>query len=91
MDEDPHANIYKWLDANRSQLVSLQTTFADIDDSSDAGTEEHRKKRRRVQTGPAVQRGMHRHLMLIVDFSKTMLENDLKPTRLVVTVNGCSP
>eukprot|EP01112_Ceratiomyxa_fruticulosa_P011168 TRINITY_DN3013_c0_g1_i2.p1 TRINITY_DN3013_c0_g1~~TRINITY_DN3013_c0_g1_i2.p1 ORF type:complete len:381 (-),score=48.39 TRINITY_DN3013_c0_g1_i2:293-1435(-) len=44
------------------------------------------QKRAQLETR-AIRRGMHRHVFLIVDFSRAMNDKDLKPTRLSVTLN----
>lgn len=44
---------------------------------------EHKKKK---QGGKIVRLGMMRHLNLVIDFSDTMLDQDLKPTRQLCTL-----
>ncbi|KAI9006354.1 Ssl1-like-domain-containing protein [Hyaloraphidium curvatum] len=39
-------------------------------------------KRRRLRDTKAIQRGIVRHLYLVIDVSRSMLEPDLKPTRI---------
>ncbi|KAL1413918.1 hypothetical protein MTO96_007967 [Rhipicephalus appendiculatus] len=46
----------------------------------------HRAKRKQMLAKKNVRLGMMRHLYIVVDFSESMSEPDLKPTRLICTL-----
>ncbi|KAK5953522.1 hypothetical protein OHC33_005466 [Knufia fluminis] len=51
------------------------------------GVSEAEKRKRLLKDTTPLQRGIIRHLMLIIDMSDAMAEKDLRPTRYQVTLN----
>ncbi|EON61699.1 hypothetical protein W97_00915 [Coniosporium apollinis CBS 100218] len=49
--------------------------------------EQARKRARLRQDNKPVQRGIIRHVVLILDLSEAMLEKDMRPNRYIVTIN----
>ncbi|KAH3743116.1 TFIIH subunit [Pelomyxa schiedti] len=87
---------YKWLGAYQwadlSSAIAAAAAGGEMDSATLAARERDDMRRRHTARGmfkSAVQRGMHRHVFLVIDFSKSMNEIDMKPSRITVAVNAC--
>ncbi|KAJ3273452.1 hypothetical protein HK104_004275 [Borealophlyctis nickersoniae] len=68
-----------WDELQEDEYGSLQGAVASI--------QQQLKRRRLHRDTSAVQRGIIRHLYLVIDMSSVMMELDLKPSRLECTLN----
>ncbi|KAF3941208.1 hypothetical protein ABW19_dt0203788 [Dactylella cylindrospora] len=75
----------KWEDIQRSW-----DTVVEAADGSIAGTVigllEANKRKRLLRDTTPIQRGIIRHLVLVLDLSSAMMEKDLRPTRFLLTL-----
>ncbi|KAI4242698.1 MAG: hypothetical protein L6R40_003919 [Gallowayella cf. fulva] len=70
-----------WEDVEEADDGSIAQTIADL-------LQQGKRKRTLKDTTP-LQRGIIRHLILIVDLSAAMTEKDLRPTRYLLTIRYC--
>ncbi|ODV90314.1 hypothetical protein CANCADRAFT_105044 [Tortispora caseinolytica NRRL Y-17796] len=67
-----------WDTVQEDEAGSLATVVAGLLESS---------KRRRFVDATPVQRGIIRHMVLVIDMSDSMSEKDIRPTRAILTYN----
>ncbi|KAL8963452.1 MAG: hypothetical protein Q9193_000284 [Seirophora villosa] len=75
---------------------TIRRTWEDVEEGEDGtitGTidsllQQGKRKRTLKDTTP-LQRGIIRHLLLIIDLSTAMIEKDLRPTRYLLTIRYC--
>ncbi|KAI9853195.1 MAG: hypothetical protein M1838_000051 [Thelocarpon superellum] len=75
----------RWEDIQRSWDNVLEGADGSIS-SAVAGLLEAGKRKRLLRDTTPLQRGIIRHLILVLDLSTAMLEKDLRPTRYLLTI-----
>lgn len=87
-DDQPPAKRHAW-ETEYSRTV--EKTIVPVDDGSMAQSvqerEEERKRRRLKKDTKPFQRGIIRHVVLVLDLSEAMLEKDMRPNRYIAMVN----
>ncbi|KAL9031645.1 MAG: hypothetical protein Q9196_000359 [Gyalolechia fulgens] len=75
---------------------AIRRTWEDVEEGEDgtiAGTIEsllqQGKRKRTLKDTTPLQRGIIRHLILVIDLSAAMTEKDLRPTRYLLTIRYC--
>ncbi|KAH8716920.1 hypothetical protein GQ44DRAFT_688360 [Phaeosphaeriaceae sp. PMI808] len=87
-DDQPPPKRHAW-ETEYSRTV--EKTIATVDDASleqsvQEREEERKRKRLRKDTKP-FQRGIIRHVVLVLDLSEAMLEKDMRPNRYITMIN----
>jgi transcription initiation factor TFIIH subunit 2 len=87
-DQPPPPKRHAW-ETEYSRTV--EKTIVPVDDGSMAQSvqereEERKRKRLRKDTKP-FQRGIIRHVVLVLDLSEAMLEKDMRPNRYITMIN----
>ncbi|KAL9048705.1 MAG: hypothetical protein Q9162_007588 [Coniocarpon cinnabarinum] len=79
--------------ATRERWEDVQRTWDQVEESADGtltraleSLQEAQKRRRVLRDTTPLQRGIIRHVVLLLDMSSAMSETDLKPTRLGLTL-----
>lgn len=78
---------YSWTADYKRSWDAVQEDASGSITSAVEGLIEAGKRRRLLQDATPVQRGIIRHLVLILDFSISMAEKDLRPSRCELSVN----
>ncbi|KAG4426412.1 hypothetical protein IFR04_000294 [Cadophora malorum] len=78
-----------WEDIQRSWDTVVEGADGSIN-SAVEGLRDAGKRKRLLRDTTPLQRGIIRHLMLILDFSFAMVEKDLRPTRYLLTLRFAS-
>lgn len=78
---------YTWTADYKRSWDAVQEDASGSITSAVEGLIEAGKRRRILKDATPVQRGIIRHVMLILDFSACMSESDLRPTRCELSVN----
>lgn len=78
---------YSWTADYKRSWDAVQEDASGSITSAVAGIIEAGKRRRLLKDATPVQRGIIRHLVLILDFGISMAEKDLRPSRLELSVN----
>eukprot|EP01117_Protostelium_nocturnum_P011435 TRINITY_DN4147_c0_g1_i2.p1 TRINITY_DN4147_c0_g1~~TRINITY_DN4147_c0_g1_i2.p1 ORF type:complete len:221 (-),score=76.09 TRINITY_DN4147_c0_g1_i2:704-1303(-) len=86
MDIDEDDNEKKRYDWEKSVERTWENVVEDENGTLRSITERKKKKRNSEASKKNVRRGMTRHLYIVMDLSKSMLEKDMKPSRLTVAV-----
>ena len=80
-----HVNKEKWEEIHRSWDQVVEGADGSIA-STVIGLLESSKRKRVLRDATPLQRGIIRHMVLIVDLSTAMMEKDFRPTRHLVTL-----
>ncbi|EME48193.1 hypothetical protein DOTSEDRAFT_69968 [Dothistroma septosporum NZE10] len=75
----------RWEASANSKLAYQEAAGGSIEDVL-GGREEAAKRKRLTKDTTPLQRGIIRHLVLLLDFSEAMMEKDLRPTRYLLTL-----
>ncbi|KAJ2692121.1 hypothetical protein H4R19_006220 [Coemansia spiralis] len=78
---------YAWEEEYKRSWDVIQEDASGSIQSSVAGISEQLKRRRRVRDTAAVQRGIIRHVVVVVDQSESMAVRDLAPSRIQATLS----
>ncbi|KAF1918007.1 hypothetical protein BDU57DRAFT_571902 [Ampelomyces quisqualis] len=87
-DEQPPPKRHAW-ETEDSRTVAKTVALADdgsLGQSVQEKEEERKRKRLRKDTKP-FQRGIIRHVIVVLDLSEAMLEKDMRPNRYITMIN----
>ncbi|KAJ2838527.1 hypothetical protein J3B01_001345 [Coemansia erecta] len=77
---------YAWEEEYKRSWDVIQEDASGSIQSSVLGISDQRKRKRRLRDTLAVQRGIIRHVMLVIDQSESMSVRDMTPTRIHATL-----
>ncbi|KAI9029717.1 Ssl1-like-domain-containing protein [Phycomyces nitens] len=86
-DEDTGKAGYSWEEEYKRSWDVLQEDSEGRLSSAVAHLQQQRKRRRLLKDTAIIQRGIIRHLFIIIDLSEAMNEKDLRPSRVELTLN----
>ncbi|KAI8977409.1 Ssl1-like-domain-containing protein [Mycotypha africana] len=85
-DEEPGNGGYAWEEEYKRSWDVLQEDAEGRLSSVVSQLQQQRKRRRLLKDTAIVQRGIIRHLFLIIDLSEAMTEKDLRPSRVELSL-----
>ncbi|KAJ8652055.1 hypothetical protein O0I10_012329 [Lichtheimia ornata] len=85
-DEDAGKGGYSWEEEYKRSWDVLQEDEEGRLSSVVAQLQQQRKRRRLLKDTAVIQRGIIRHMFLVIDLSEAMNEKDLRPSRVELTV-----